>query len=419
SGRIFTKLQVDYLFSIFFFAILWFYFNQTPTISNLIPLSIPIAFLYLIKEIGFVLALLLLIIIFLDLLLKNDSAIRNRFKMIFVVVAMGFLVFFIKSIWQSHCETMGFSKFSGQINMSTISASLNIFANDQSRRGFFIFLKGLFLGEADRLNLPYFLWFGVIAFLWVKILKARKFCGKERIILLFRALFAAFLVYVVMNYFMQLIVFKIGESYQHTVGLERYLNILFTPVLLFFVAYYLDSNFSKKTISIRTVLGFCVVFFLVAGVSRVETTLRREEHFLKAEQIARQIESQIKDQIQDRPGSSINNTICIIPGNNDNELWIQLLYYLLPDNVNTGVFPMETEKTFFNALSKYDYVYFYSVDAKIEKWIQPYIDKPNIGNPKSDKPIDASAEAHSFFRIFLTNKIVEAQHYNLRLERLF
>jgi hypothetical protein len=67
SGSVFTKLQVDYLLSLYFFAILWIYFREQPTFLTIVTISLPVCFIFLIKEIGFALGLLVLIIILFDL----------------------------------------------------------------------------------------------------------------------------------------------------------------------------------------------------------------------------------------------------------------------------------------------------------------------------------------------------------------
>ncbi|MCP3872909.1 MAG: hypothetical protein GY699_07115, partial [Desulfobacteraceae bacterium] len=45
-GSVLTKLQVDYLLSLFFFAVLWIYFKERPSRLTLLTISLPICFLF-------------------------------------------------------------------------------------------------------------------------------------------------------------------------------------------------------------------------------------------------------------------------------------------------------------------------------------------------------------------------------------
>ena len=395
SGSIFTKLQVDYLLSVYFFAVLWIHYDGEPTTTKLLAVSTPIVFLFLIKEIGFALSLLLILIVSSDLLLKKERYPQEKIKMLGIVVLTGCGLFLLKGSWQDHCQAMGFANFSSAVNMETIRASLDIFGNEQTQKGFFIFIKGFLLGGADRLNLPYPFWFVVIAFLWVKILTGLNSPGKKRVSRLFKILLAAFSTYVLMNYFMQLIVFQVGASYPHTVGLERYLNILFVPAVLFSLATYFSRTFLKNGVSKKILAWICVLFLLITGVSRIETTVRREPHFLAAETLSKEIGKVM--------GTGKQESIAVIPG--DNKLWRKLLYYLLPNKVSSGQFPMDSEKIFMDTLKNYDYVLFQKIDDNILNWAALYTDK--------------KIASGSFYRIMKQHGPGQVHDTQITLKRMF
>ncbi len=396
-GSIFTKMQVDYLLSAFFFAILWIYYDTEPATQKLWVLSAPLLFLFLIKEIGFAMSVLLIIIIVSDLLIQKGAGMRQKVKFLAVTAVTIAGLFLLKGLWQSHCQAMGFVNFSGAINPASIKASLDIFGNEAARKGFYIFIKGLFFGEADRLNMPYILWFAAAGFLWYKNILLVQTARAHHMRRLFNILFAAFILWVVMNYFMQLIVFRIGVSYPHTVGLERYLNIYFAPVLLFLLACYLKQGPLKKRVPNKALASILIVFFLITTLSRIETSLRREPHFIEAQALAEKIEKAIA------PGGQ--QKIAVIPGKNDNELWIQLLYYLLPHDIKKGAFPAASQKEFANILKIYDYVLFYTVNDSILKWTAPFF--------------NGQIEPGSFYKVVKKNGEQDSHKVPVTLKRMF
>lgn len=396
-GSVLFKLQVDYLLSVFFFISLWLYFREPPAKKMILTLSFPLVFCFLIKEVGFGLSAAALLIMATDQISGIKQSNRERIIWIIGLFCIGALLFLIRYLWLSHCESMGFPKFSGAINKERILQTLQVWNNPDSLNGLIYFLKGLFFGEADRLNLPYILWFVAVAVIWRKILTAASKENKRRLLQFSIWLAVLFGLYCVMNYFMQVIVFEVGKAWTHTVGLERYLNIVFTPIVLFSILYYVDTSRLRATPSSRTLIICSVLFILILGASRVETTIRREEHFKTAEQIAVKIEKHIEKDRQNR--------ICIIPGKNDNDLFLQLLYYLLPNRISHGGFSAGSRNIMIKKLSGHDYVYFYSVGPPFNEWIKPYAD----GLP----------EAKSFYRIHQKDKSAVGKPAVLKLERLF
>ena len=170
-----------------------------------------------------------------------------------------------------------------------------------------------------------------------------------------------------MMYLFQIIIFRVGVNYDHTVGLTRYLNIFFSQVVFFTILLYVGHYFFQNKVSNKAVFSFVIIVVLVLGFSRIETSLHRDAHYKEAELISKKIEMKID--------KTKNNLICIVPGTNDNHLGIKLLYHLLPNRINHGGFPVQDKETFLSTLFEQDYVLFYNPDDRIVEWIKPYIGK--------------------------------------------
>jgi len=397
SGSIFTKLQVDYLLSIYFFAILWIYFTEKSTFLTILTISLPACFLFLIKEIGFVLGLFVLIIILFDLIFHKDLDRKIKVKAIIFVFFTTGILFLLKQTWAVHLQTTGFLKFNTAVNMESIKLSFHIFSDENIQKGFLIFIKGILIGPADRLNLPYIFWYLAVVFFWIKIFAKLSADNKSRYARLLKIISVSFMIYLIMMYFLQIIIFRVGAGYDHTIGLTRYMNIFFSQVVFFTALLYVDYSFFQKKVSDKMVYSFIIAVILVLGLSRIETSLHRESHYKEAELIAKKVEMNIDN--------TKENLICIVPGTDDKHLGIKLLYHLLPNRVNHGGFPVKNREIFLSNLLKYDYVLFNNPNDSIVEWITPFIDKTfeNLG----------------FFMIKSDGVLQTGKDKNIRLKRLF
>ncbi|WP_300456970.1 hypothetical protein [Desulfobacula sp.] len=367
SGSIFTKLQVDYLLSIYSFAVLWIYFREPPTLLTVFTISLPACFLFLIKEIGIALCLLLLMIILFDLFFHRDLDGKVKFKSIVVVILTGGIVYLLKQTWTDHCQMMEFLKFNTGVNMDSIWQAVQFFSDGTVQKGVWLFVKGIFIGPADRLNLPYVFWYLAVVFFWIKILSKQTTDNKTRYARCLKILGASFAVYLILMYFLQVIVFKVGENYDHTIGLTRYLNIFFCQVVCFTLLLYGDQ-YLQHIVSNKRVVFFITGVILMIGLSRIETELHRDSHYNEAEQVAKKIEKNID--------KGKENLIGIVPGTNDHHLGIKLLYHLLPNRVNHDGFPVQDKDVFLSSLQQYDFVLFNEPGDRIEEWIHPFVETP-------------------------------------------
>ncbi|NOX32638.1 MAG: hypothetical protein GXP56_02715, partial [Deltaproteobacteria bacterium] len=158
SGSIFTKLQVDYLLSIISFSIFWIYLSEKNIHLKLLTISMPICFLFLIKEIGLVLGLFILILVLFDIFADRGIDKRSKLKAMGILFLTGAVLLLLKALWVKHVSAMGFMEFHNAINWESIKKAFDIFSDKGARKGFFIFIKAFIIGSADRLNTPYLLW---------------------------------------------------------------------------------------------------------------------------------------------------------------------------------------------------------------------------------------------------------------------
>lgn len=371
AGSVFTKLQVDYLLSIYYLAVLWIILKEKPSIQILLTIITPVCFLFLIKQIGFLMGLVLLIVFLVELIFNTDFHKKEKLKTAAVFCLFVGVFFSLKQVWGAHCTSMGFDQFNSSMNMDSILGSLHIFSNESVQKGFFLYLREVLIGESDRLNLPYICWYLALSFFSFKSFAQYRDEDKKKRFRIATALLTALFVYLVMLYFLQIIVFKVGAEFDHTIGFSRYMNIFFAPMVwlasLLYVEQILDR---RRSIPVKVLVSFGVVVTLILGISRIETTLRREKHYQAAQVLSGNILKHTT------PGPA--NRLGIIPGTKDHNLWIRMLYHLLPAKVNQGRFPAGDFKTFSNEIKSYDYLLFGAphektcrhgaVDPKILDW---------------------------------------------------
>lgn len=361
SGSVFTKLQVDYLLTILFFAVLWIYYTDDTIFPKLLAISAPICFLFLIKQIGFLLGLLLLVIISVDLIL-NGTIKKNRTKALGFLMSIGGFLLLLNRLWACHCLEMGFTAFNSAMTLDNILAALKIFSDETIQKGFLIYAKAIFLGPADRFNLPYLFWYVLLGFLWFFLSKRMTLEEQSRYGMLAKMMTIAFVFYLVMIYFFQIVVFGVGESFDHTVGLTRYLNVLFAQIVIFTLLFSVGRLWFKKTISGKMLLTGVIGVILILGISRIEKTIRLDRADIQAEHLAQKI---VMNTDRNR-----QNRICVVPGMDEQFLGIKLLYHLLPDRVDYNPFPVATREGFMAKLVQYEYVLFYESDNRVNAWVK-------------------------------------------------
>ncbi|MCP4718319.1 MAG: hypothetical protein GY860_02585, partial [Desulfobacteraceae bacterium] len=331
-----------------------------------------ICFMFLIKQIGFLLGLLLLVIVFVDLVFYGNLRKGVKFKALGLVFLTGGFLFLLNRIWAWHCLEMEFAAFNNAMTLDNILASLKIFSNETIQKGFLIYVKAIFLGPADRLNLPYLFWYFLLGFLWIRLFKGMSPEENFRYGLLAKIMTIAFVLYLVMIYFFQVIVFRVGANYDHTVGLTRYLNIVFAQVMIFTLVFSVGRLWFGKHISARKMLIGVMGVTLLLGIPRIEKIVRPDKTDIQAESLAQKIFINTDRNRQ--------NSICVVPGKNDQFLGIKLLYHLMPDRVNHNPFPVGTREQFMDRLVQCDHVLFFKPGTEVKAWIKE-LSASSLGAP--------------------------------------
>jgi len=360
SGSVFTKLQVDYLLSVYVFSLLWVIIKNRPSVKTIMVIGPSICFLFLMKEIGFFLGLVVLFVFFIDFVFTKNFERKTWMKTFLVFCFYVGLLFVLKQSWTKHCVDQGFLQFNNAMNWDSISAALNIFSNAEAQKGFTLFAKEFLIGESDRLNLPYVIWYLVLTGIILK-LNVKTFY-KKRFVRILSALIASLLIYLTMLYFFQIIVFEVGANNDHIIGFARYFNILFSPLVFFLFLLFTERKFQSYTfIPAKIITSSVFTVLLIVGISRIETTMNREKHYLKADFLAKKIVNHID--IIEQP------SIGIFPGTKDKNFWIYMLYHMLPSQINHGKFPGDTPETLIKNIEKFDYVLIHNMDEKAKKMI--------------------------------------------------
>ncbi len=370
-GSVFTKLQVDYLLSLICFSVFWIYYNERNVHLKLLIVSMPICFLFLIKEIGFMLGLLISAIIVFDLLADKKLDWNEKFKPLGFIILTGAIVLLLKKLWISHISAMGFSEFANAIHLESIRNTLNIFSNEEIKKGFLIFMKEAFIGPADRLNIPYLLWYIIIAFLWIKNLNTIQDKDRSRFFLVSGIILISFLLYAFLLYCLQIIIFKVGSDFDHTMGFSRYLNILFSPIIFMVtITYFYTNIFNIYEIKIKILYPLICVVMLVLGFSRLEVYLNQEKQDVYVKAAADKIETKIENGVK---------SIGIITGKNDNIANLQFQYHLLPNQVEIDIIrEFKNDNHLMQYMTTFDYMLLFHPQTIILDWLRPYIGKDTL-----------------------------------------
>jgi hypothetical protein len=370
-GSIFTKLQVDYLLAILFFAVLWIWYNDKDIFLKLRAISAPLCFLFLIKEIGFVLGLFLWVIILFDLLFYSDFKDGKKFKPLFFVFLLGVSMVLLRLVWTSHCNELGFVQLNSPINVDTIKGALNIPGSQEVKNGFIIFMKSVLIGPADRLNIPYLFWYLLVGIVWYRLFRTHGFVQTRRYRQLMILMVSFFLFYLIMLYFLQIILFKVGSVSDHSVGLTRYMNIVLSQIVMFTVLTWFQYSFPENLMKPNKILvSIIAAALLILVASRVETYLHRDRPDIQAEQVAEKIQAVVE-------GHDIKN-IGVITGKNHQNIRLKLLYHLLPHRVDYKNIWLATQDGFATFIKNYDYIIMVEPDSIVFQWANAYTESASL-----------------------------------------
>jgi hypothetical protein len=364
-GSVYTKLQVDYLLAAVLFSLFWMYRSQENQWVKLLTISMPVCFLFLIKEIGFVFGVFVLILIACDTLSNSHMASKDKRITALMLFATGLGLFSLRLLWTHHFQTMGFEPLHKGIHFDSIKKTFLIYSDPSVQKGFIIYLKALLFESADRLNLPYLIWYAGVTCLVLKLIKQTEKNDRRRVHVFLSMVFILCGVYLLMLYFLQIIMFKVGITHDYTVGFARYWNIWFCPIVFIAVICFCHQILLKTIDSgKKTVWIMLFITILVLCGSRIEVSLKREKQDIHVENISRQISTKIDDK---------NHSIGVISGGNDHLVGLKLLYYLLPHNVDYRFHDFKNAKQLIHYAKQYDYVIVYHPDPEVIDWINPFL----------------------------------------------
>ena len=360
-GSVLAKLSPDYLLATYCFAILWISFSQEKLSCKLLSISIPLLFLYLLKEVGFFLSLSTLIISAPILFYSTDEK-KHRFFLLLFFLAMGITAYSIRLAWISHCQDMGFFQLIGSLDLQNILNGFKIFSDKHIQQGFVIFMKAISIGPADRLKTPYLFWYGLIFLIWRFIL-AKSTPQQKKTYQRTLVCFSIFsLIYIFMLYIMQVVFFKVGESFNHDVGLNRYLNIFFAGFALFSVAtFLLRKGLLGASVRLRWVLISIALTITLLVLSRNQR-IEQDIPDIEAQHLGKKISSAIN--------LFTDTSICVINNSGENLLGIRLLYHLQPAKVNYAPFPADNAGSFLGALKNCNYCLVTNASPDITSWLE-------------------------------------------------
>ena len=363
-GSVFTKLQVDYLLAILVFSIFWIYRSPSDYYIRILTVSAPVCFLFLIKQIGFFLGIFVLVTMAADLWFGQQAGKREKIRSSLALACVAAVLLLVRFLWNSHITAMGFVEFHNAVNADSIKRALSIFTDPTVQRGFLLYIKGIFIGPADRLNLPYLFWYGLVVFLWYNINKTLSRPEQRRLKVFTGLMAMVFCVYLILLYFMQIILFNIGSA-GHTVGLTRYLNIVFSEFVLIGLGVYFYKIVCRRyEIKTKAAVATACVLIVVLGLSRFGVHNKRHPEDDRIQSLSQKIQATL-------PASA--QSVGILSRRHDNLPHLQFLYHLLPHRVDYNVRYIKTKEQMLGYIPQYDYLILYEPESFLIDWVNPYM----------------------------------------------
>lgn len=312
-GSFWARLEVDAALALYFIAISWILIKDQN--FNFPAVFFPILFLSLIKEIGFLLA------VFLLFLAAIKASRKDFLKIAFVFLAL----FLLKSIWVRHGDLLGFHSFASAINLDTALAALNPW-NPSYQIAQKLFINAIFWDRFGHvLTWPNLMTYLIgLYFLWslLKIPESRLNYKPKRI---FAFLFIFLLLYLIILYLLEAIVFQVGQGVDHLLDFPRYYHILLIPTLVLILYLYIDAQGVFKKSSTMTHHTMRIMIFVLAAWLIIGKIERNHQYFMK-EWLYPMV-----DELHDLLPKKRNWTLCLrSPPLPDYLIRLPLQYFFLP-----------------------------------------------------------------------------------------
>ncbi len=293
--------------------------------------------------------------------MTNIQVKEKRAALCFILLLFIYLIL-QKIAWDNHCTSQGFHQFHSAISFEGVLSAFDFTGNSNSWQGFTIFLKSILLGSADRLKLPYLTWYLLLGALWFKSFKSFSKKEQNRHYRLFSLTIFVFLLYLAMNYVMQVLIFGLGTTTQATTSLSRYINIFLCWFILFTVTNSLvDLSVQTSSKPRWPTVILVIAALLLAGSSLPHKTKPYEREI-------RQLTAETGKYIEP------NSQVCISPGRiEDHYLGFRMNYLLFPTRFNVSPFPGQSgQNNLEQKLSTCDYLLIYMPDQNTGSLFSPF-----------------------------------------------
>ncbi|WP_131796045.1 hypothetical protein [Legionella lansingensis] len=316
-GTVFARMEVDAYVAAYLFAITWLIYKKGDVPQLLI---LPILFLSLIKEIGLLFSIAAIV-----LLITLEKT--NRKALIYGIWA-GLAALAIKLSWKIHVANHGFNSFSKAVSVQSAGAAFNPF-NTYYHEAQILYFKAVLFSSFDYLiRTPYILMYSLIAGLWYWLVKTFPM-DKVRINRLMTIFIIVAMLYLVMLYSLQAIVFDVGHTNRKILDFHRYYNMLFLPWVCISAFIALDNLKPQALNSLLSRTSLAIIsltlIFLFAG------KIEREKKFYEPNQLY-QIYTLLSKSTAQLTGN--NWSICLLnPPKPEYTVTMPLTYFFMPHRI--------------------------------------------------------------------------------------
>jgi hypothetical protein len=319
-GSVFAKLSVDYFLSLLTFLLLWLNWHEDDPKQQWLFTLPCILLLFLVKQVGLVLAFFVLLCIF----FQNVRSKTSRLQIIMVAACL-FSLLILKFSWSAYCQSQNFQSFAS-LSLKDVVTLLSFWKKPLLAARWGDFFKSVLVLPIDRLNTPFIAWLmmlvGTSFYLCKQLppLRAKQF---QRFIMIF---LIALLAYIISLGVFELHAFvDLRKPTSEFPGLARYLSLFFCGGLFFVLLLASERLAETKPGLIKPsffLLVIGVVLLVVVGRGK-----RLQEDYAKENRaVLLNLQRTFKPIKNSRP-----KTICLLKGPFDLVLSYEAIYALLPD----------------------------------------------------------------------------------------
>ena len=316
-GTLLARMEVDGYVAACVFAITWLIYKRPKHVELLV--FFPILFLSLIKEIGLFFGVLLVIALFFT---------SNKSWKSLLLTALTFMgLFCLKWIWLTHCHHYGFNSFSQAIHLSNALSSLNPL-NTYFHPAQWLFIKGVFLGQFGHvLAWPNLFSYSILLLIWhelsLEMNREHYVCALQ----LKWFFVAGIVIYLIMLYLLQAIVFEVGHSTNRLLDFQRYFNMLLIPFCLFSVLIYFQEKMPPQKAFWNRPLPIAIVVIALTFI--ISGKIERNKRYYLPNTIY-----PLVNMVQEKLPVNKTWTLCLDnPPQPTYQTTMPLAYFLLPNKV--------------------------------------------------------------------------------------